>query len=372
MGENKIKQTQEAGDNAVQNQAAIINNYTTNNYTTLSDEQKKEMEEEVKHFVLEQSKLAQQQCTEIAKEIADQRIRDFESVYLPKIFELKNTLKCFMDPGFQFQFVEFLKAAAATGRTVDYQVLFGLLVQRIDTGENRREKAAIRRAVSIIEDVSDEALLGLTVCSVALSLIPAGYDVDVALGNLDTTFGKIMYDKLPLEDAWLANLNTVHALSISNLPKRSLEDVLINNLNGICVAGIERGTEDYNKAREILQTYGLDSNQCLIENTLLNGFVRLEVGRIENLDNPEAVEYHTSKERKEALKSVFALYDKHMISIQMIRNAFENKLMQYPNLAKLKIWWDSMPLSFYSTDMGMVLGFANARRYDESLPILHL
>lgn len=331
----------------------------------ITEERARKISEEITNKVL-------LEYTKDANDTIVKRMGEFRGTLIPRIEKVENGLEAFKDLGFQSSLFDVQKAAAVTGRSADYELLSELLVRRIEIGEDRYEQAVLRRAVSIVEDISDEALIGLTASSLVNCLIPDGHDADSVFQELNTIFGSI-YGELPMGDRWIGNLHTVGALEIAYFAaNKSLEEIYEHRLDGICVAGIQMEMVGYDQARAILQNCGLDPNECLIKNTLLEGYVRLGIGRIEEIDNYKRLDIELSDEQKVALKAVLALYDKNMASIQQVRNAFAEKLMQYPNLKKLKKWWDSMPIAFNLTMTGKVLGLINARRYNNDLPIPQL
>jgi hypothetical protein len=72
-----------------------------------------------------------------------------------------------------------------------------LLIHRFQRGENRITRAGISRAVEIVDEISDEALLGLTVCHAVSYFLPASGNIYQGLDVLNDLFGKIIYNKLP-------------------------------------------------------------------------------------------------------------------------------------------------------------------------------
>lgn len=93
--------------------------------------------------------------------IANERVKEFENRLIPKIEAVSNGLNAFADPSFQLLLIDAQKAAVATERVVDYDLLSELLVHRIEKGNDKHIRTGIHRSVEIIEDISDEALLGL-------------------------------------------------------------------------------------------------------------------------------------------------------------------------------------------------------------------
>ena len=116
--------------------------------------------------------IAKRDFTEEALRIANERVKEFENRLIPKIEAVNNGLNAFADPSFQLLLIDAQKAAVATERVVDYDLLSELLVHRIENGNDRHVRTGIHRAVEIVEDISDEALLGLTVIHSINSFIP--------------------------------------------------------------------------------------------------------------------------------------------------------------------------------------------------------
>ena len=104
--------------------------------------------------------------------IANERVRELENRLIPKMEAVNDGLKAFADPSFQLLLVDAQKTAAATERSVDYDLLSELLVHRIEKGNDRHVRTGIHRAVEIVEDISNEALLGLTIIHSLNSFIP--------------------------------------------------------------------------------------------------------------------------------------------------------------------------------------------------------
>ncbi len=328
----------------------------------------------------EKYNIAKDSFTEDALKIVNERVKELENRLIPKMEAIDNGLKAFADPSFQLLLVEAQKSAAATEREVDYDLLSELLVHRIERGYDRHVRTGIHRAVEIIEDISDEALLALTVVHCIDSFIPTLPDVNQALDILDDLFGKIIYSELPIGNDWIEHLDILDAVRINQFGKfSSIEDIYTKSLNGILAVGIKKNSEEYNKAKDILQKNGLSCNNILVENTLNSDFVRINIFRIKEIENLQI--RHTegridliipfSDAQKQAVRSVIELYTKDSNLINEIKKSFMNEWMKRPNLNKLKLWWDKLPsYSFHITSVGKVLAHANAQRCEKRLPPL--
>ncbi len=113
--------------------------------------------------------------TQEALEVANARVSEFENSLLPKMEQVDGALEAFSDPGFQLLLVEAQKTAASTERPADYDLLSELLVHRFQAGDNRNTRAGISLAVEIVDKVSDESLLGLTIAHAVAEFLPVRY-----------------------------------------------------------------------------------------------------------------------------------------------------------------------------------------------------
>lgn len=145
------KQNQKAGDNSQQLQA-------DNMIVHLGIDEKRARE-----IYQEMNLQVRRDYTKEALEIANSRVTEFENKLLPKMDAVDGALEAFADPSFQLLLVEAQKTAASTERPADYELLSELLIHRFQKGENRITRAGISRAVEIVDKISDDALLGLTV-----------------------------------------------------------------------------------------------------------------------------------------------------------------------------------------------------------------
>src|SRR5690606_36882980 len=153
--------------------------------------------------------------TQEALNIASYRVTEFENRLMPKITQVEGALEAFADPSFQLLLVEAQKAAASTERPVDYDLLSELLIHRFQQGENRIARAGISLAVEIVDKVSDDALLGLTVRHALDRFLPTSGDIYQGLDVLNDLFGKILYRDLPVGQDWLDHLDILDAVRLT-------------------------------------------------------------------------------------------------------------------------------------------------------------
>lgn len=366
---------QKAGDNAQQ--------FQIQNLTIGIDEKR------AREIYDESYKIAKKDFTEEAIRVASERVKQLEDKLIPKMEAMRSGLKSFADPGFQFLLVKAQKSAAATERPVDYELLSELLVQRIQKGNDRHVRTGIHRAIEIVEDISDEALLGLTVIHSLISFGPVSSECTEVLDVLNSLYGRIIYAKLPEGTDWIEDLEILDAIRISPFGKfRSIMEYYSELLNGVITVGIRKDSQEHHDAIEILQTHGLPTF-LLVENYLQPGYVRVNikdlkildtsdyayifVDRIISLPKDQKLGDHIislSKDQKLALKSISELYSKDAQLKKDVEKKFLLEWEKRPHLVQLKDWFEKVPNSFNITSVGKVLAHANAQRCDSDLPAL--
>lgn len=317
-----------------------------------------------------------------ALEIATTRVTEFENKLMPKMHAVDGALEAFADPSFQLLLVEAQKTAASTERPADYDLLAELLIHRFQKGENRVTRAGISRAVEIVDEISDEALLGLTVLHSVTSFFPASGDILQGLKKLNDLFGKIFYGNLPIGNEWLDHLDILDAVRISSLGRlKRIEEYYPDRLRGYVEVGIDKNSENHKKAIEILKNNGL-SPSLLVDHALNTNFVRINLDRkqINSLTLQQhfvkdgqlsIVAIPISESQINAINSIYDLYKQDGgIKQQNIKQLMVEWDKQ-PNLKRLKEWWNNLNLSIQITSVGKVLAHSNAQRCDKNLPSLN-
>lgn len=124
-----------------------------------------------------------------SQKIAEERIQLFADDLIPKLVKnsLLNGLK---EPSVQMLLLDAQKTAASTERATDYSLLSELLIHRVKKGDDRNIRAGISRAVEIVDEITDEALLGLTVAHSVVSFMPALGEIGKGISILNDLFSK--------------------------------------------------------------------------------------------------------------------------------------------------------------------------------------
>jgi len=314
--------------------------------------------------------------------IANSRILEFENRLMPKMAQVEGALEAFADPSFQLLLVEAQKSAASTERPEDYDLLSELLIHRFQKGENRMARSGIRLAVEIVDKVSDDALLALTVAHAVSNFTPVSGDIHQGLDVLDDLFGKLINSELPLDHSWIDHLDVLKAVRLSQFGElKKIEHYYPERLPGYVDAGIKKNTEEHARAIEILTSHGIPSD-ILIEHAFDANFLRLCIctkSSIDQLSLTTAEVYNgrsvsiqraLSEEQKQAINSVYELYSGCEDERQNNASSLMIEWDKRSNLKTLREWWDSIPTSFTITSVGKVLAHSNAQRCDKTLPAL--
>lgn len=358
----EIKQNQKAGDGAQQIQAGtiIVNQGVT--------------EERVRNVFTEMIPQALKEYTKEAYEIATQRINKLEQNVIPRIAAIDGALESFADPAFQKLLRKAQQSAAATEREDDYALLSELLVCHIEKGNHRKNRAAISKAIEIIDDIDNDALCALTLAHAVGCYFPVTGDIQEGLKILDNLFSKLWYMDPPIDTAWLEHLDILRAVRISQFSGlNNTKTIYTKSMNGYSCIGIKVDSEEHQKAIEILTSARI-SPKVLIPNVLLEGYVRIPICNKETINKIEAVKgtmhRKLTEDEKNAIEKILGMYVTDNTLQETVDNKFMEMFDSYNTLRKLHIWWDSVPSGFRITQIGAILAHTNAKRCDNSLPDL--
>ena len=317
------------------------------------------------------------QCTAEATATATARIEEFTTTLISRIERIEEDFHSFAEPDFQFSLRSAQKTAAASDREADYEMLSELLVHRIEKKGERKTRASISKAIEIVNEIDDDALCALTVVYAIESWVPSTGIISEGYKVLNSLFQSLLYRPLPSGFDWAYHLDILNALRTSSLELKKLAAYYPNFLDGYICAGLQKDSESYQKAIDILNSANLP-HILLTDHELLNGYVRLPTrtqGLISDIIFPcftDATSTFSIRKANSqemiALNEVWALYSDDSKLKKQVRNEFMQRWDTYQALHTVHTWWDSIPRSFTITPIGKVLAHANAQRYNKSVP----
>lgn len=150
---------------------------------------------------------------------------------------------------------------------------------------------------------------------------------------------------------------------------------------GYVDVGIEKNSENHNRAIEILKNHNL-SPGILVEHALSSDFLRLCVRSKQSIDELSItipvihggglvnIQQRLPEEQKQAISSIYDLYSNDGNKKQDNVNSFMSEWDKRPNLKILREWWNNIPTGFAITSVGKVLAHSNAQRCEKTLPPL--
>lgn len=365
------RQNQQAGDNSNNLQSKEM----TVNILGIDEKRAREVFQEMNLQLKDK-------YSEEAMKIAQIRIDEFENRLMPKMEDLEGALEVFADPSFQLLLVEAQKTAAATERPVDYELLSELLVHRFQKRKNRVARAGISRAVKIVDEIDDDALLGLTVFHSINSFLPLTGDIFQGLDVLNELFGKVLYGSLPLGRGWLDHLDILDAVRLSPIGTlKKIEDYYPEQLYGYVDVGIKKNSENFDRAMSIIEANKLPKD-IIIEHALNPEFVRVPISNRQHIESlvltkqlfqqgffiPKSIALSDSQ--KKAINTIYDLYSQDINIKNENTRLFIEHWDERANLNTLKKWWNSINIGAEVTSVGRVLAHSNAQRCDKNLPSL--
>lgn len=366
------KQVQKAGDNSQQIQTEHT---TVNNYIGIEEKRVREICDEV-FFKLKEY------YTKEALEIANERVADFENRLITKLKTIDGSFQSFTDPSFQLLLMEAQKRAAATERPADYDLLSELLIQRFQKGNNRIIRTGISHAVKIIDEVSDDALLGLTIFYSMGSFFPMNGEIILGLNDINEVFDKLIYGTLPKGTGWLDQLDILGAIRVSNFGRpKKFEQYYSEIIDGYISTGIRKNSDNFLQANRLIELNHLPQS-TLIEHELNPDFVRLKLCSSKHIDsiiveknqiiNGMLIHENVplSDIQKKCITEILDLYDNDTEIKQQNIIKFIQEWNKIPNLKAIREWWNNIHLNIQLTSVGRILAQVNAQRCDNTLPTI--
>lgn len=344
------KRTQKAGDNSKQIQVAgdlVL-------HTGISEERARQIAEATARSVIAE-------YSQEANEVGLERIGKFDSELVGRL-SAAGYLGAFADPAFQVLLRKAQLGAASTERESDYDMLARLLEDRVARGSERRIRAGVDRAVQIVDQVDESALVGLTVFVAATQFTPVSGDIEEGLDVLDQLHGQLLKSDLPTGPDWLDHLDVLDAVRLSgNLSLKKFSEFFPQHVAGYVAPGLPTDSEERTEAlRKLLS---VDVSLPEEPHLLKTGHSRISL--------PTVVAFETGleqmaldEERAAAVRDAASDYGLGRVDHEAVP-AFMEAVESRPNLRRLKEWWDSISGTVVVTSVGKVLARANAQRCDE-------
>lgn len=362
-----LEQQQKAGDNSTQ----IMVSGNVNVGIT---------EQQARDICKAECAIALQNWAFQAGAFAEARIQKLEDKVLPKMLSYDKNLSIFGDPGFQILLRKAQVAAASSERENDYEILSDLLLHRAEQDKNRERRLGISKAIEVVDQIDDIALIALSVVYAISRYTPVSTRLDEGLKVLNNLYGKIIDDKkLPTDSSWMEHLDLLSAIRIS--PKginsfKKMEVYMPEQLKKYFENGIKKDSDEYKLVLEKFNKAGTPLS-CIEPHPLKEGYVHLttsrDVGKILLLLNtPQGpLQVPLSAQQKEAFE--------YANRINFTLNCKDNEMTEsfwkiweyYPYLKVVRAWWNELESHFQITPVGEALANAYIRGKEPSIPPMY-
>lgn len=312
--------------------------------------------------------------------ISEARIQKLEDKVIPKMLEHDKQLTIFGDPSFQILLRKAQISAASTERESDYDVLADLLLHRAEQNDNRERRLGISKAIEIVDQLDEKALIGLSMVFAVAKFRPIAEDLETGLKILNDFYTKIINDtELPIGESWLEHLDLLSAIRI--VPKgfssfKKIEDFIPSQLNSFFQCGLKNDSEELKAIKEDFNRLHIPTT-CFKPHPLKTDHTILQVSNnINNIIITQSSEGKItswtplSPDQKEIVQKAVNLMKKIDIKDQEMLSAFWIKWNSFDKLKKIHFWWNSLPTYFVITPIGQALANAYIHGKDSRAPYL--
>ena len=162
---------------------------------------------------------------DMAAGVAEERINRFKGKLLPRLEKIEGAFENFKDPAFQMQLRRAQISAAVSDQESDWDMLSQLMIKHIEIKKDRNKKLGVTRAIEIIGEIDNQALLALTVLYAFLYLMPMEGNINRGLDILEELYSKILYQELPKNDTWIDHLEILKTIKTSVLVSLETDEV---------------------------------------------------------------------------------------------------------------------------------------------------
>lgn len=330
-------------------------------------------EKQLREIIRAETELVLKEQQILAEDKAREKLSNFSDKVLPKLVKAE-MLDAFSDPAIQMFYRTTQQTAICSERDIDYDVLSELLVYRINNKGNISKKASITRAAEIIDKISDDALLALTIkyCN---KFIPVSGNIQEGLNALDNTYKKILSgNELPVDDDWIDNIEILGVARIETTSTmKKFEDILFNSLKGYFSKGIETDSKLFEETIEKLNANKIPID-IFVEHEVNPNHMRIAVVNKENIKdfcfgNNRKGYTPISEKQRSVLEEIFDSYQNDKSCEQAIKEAFYEKIKEFTYLNKVMEWWNqNLKPALIINSIGRVIAHTNAKRLNEDIP----
>lgn len=366
------KQNQSAGDNSTQMQAGVINNYTIVNGID---------EARARSIWKEEYAIAKQELTEEAQMVAVNRVHQLEEKVMPKLLAYDKSMSFFADPSFQILLRKAQITAAASERKADYDMLAELLLHRIEQGEDRERRLGISKAIEIVDQISDDAICGLSTFYAVSSFCPNSDDFYEGLSVFNELYEKVIDNKkLPNGENWLEHLDLLSVIRLSTKgigSFKKMKEFAPAIFSKHLISGIKEDSEEYATIKKQFEQCGI-SLDCFVPHPLKPGYVKLKISNnigdiyiYDHVIDTDTTHMPLNEAQIEVINKVINITRKDESNNEQLVSKLMEEWDKYPTLYVVRQWWDKLPRFFSVTAIGRAIANAYIQGKEPRVPCLY-
>jgi hypothetical protein len=312
-----------------------------------------------------QARLVVQEFAVEAQETASSRIENLDNKVIGELDRL-GLLNVFSDPAFLLLLRKTQLHAAATGSDADHEILSKLLMERAQDS-SRPVHMVVTRAVEVIEQIDDKALLGMTCFWFVSSIRPNANDPLEGLAYFDKLALHLGSGELPTGSGWLQRLDLMGCIGYQPPGLQSLKkwhQVLMTTRPGYVCEGVPSDNEP--EIRQRLHEIHPDLASWLVAHYFNPGHFRINAGSSQEfLDLMR--QPLTQAEKFDQFEAVVSECKIDAAAEVVAKSVIEYVQSSLPNLERIRQWWDGIEGSVRITPLGIAIAYSNAKRFDPLL-----
>lgn len=322
--------------------------------------------------------LAQQQL--VAEDKARQILSEFSEKILPKLVKAE-MVNAFSDPAIQIFFRQEQKTAICSSRKSDLDILSEMLIYRIKNKQSIEKKASISKAIDVIDIISDDSLSAMAI-HYFLSFDPISRDIMEGLSVLNDKYEKILQNiNLPQTNGWIDNIEILGLARVNaSLKMKKMEEIYFERLEGYCVKGIKKDTEEYTNVVNKLNENNIPLD--VLQDHILNpGYVRLRVINEKQVDdicliysqiqnNHEIkVKQKMSDEQRNVLREIYTNSKKEKDCDSLIKQNLFLRINEFDYFKKVLEWWNNnLETAVNLNSVGRIIAHTNLKGMIDDIP----
>lgn len=300
------------------------------------------------------------ELTAQARQVAEERLERFGERLFTNLSS-RNLLAAFADPDFQFALHDASRAAVTNDEEHTEQLLIDLLANRAEHGNSPRVRLVTQQALKAADQLSGDALDGLTALWVSFHIAPGDDITDPVrrIADFATTLDPF-FQRLPAGGGWLQDLDVLGLVRLSGgfSTIRPFREVVLARSPQLQAAGVEKSA--IADALQELAFQGIDESVLFEPHPLRDATLIMRSGTSE-----EAFEQLRlaggDPDGRAQLRDAITAYPYGGVD-SSLNEQVDAVLYAHASMRSFRDWWRGLEAIAF-TPVGDTVAFLNARRF---------